>query len=157
MEVESLRTIDFLKAWFGYFSVLKKCYDFDNSSILYVQRYQTKRVLDYVEKYGIHADKDRDIRHMKLVIKLIDLYLNDDFMKCTYEGSADIKEFFKAKDKWECRYHVNIKNWRRFVHDSPMSEESHDMQEIMKGELYERKVWHLIHLINEYFQEQWWD
>lgn len=152
------RIKEFLQAWFSYIPVLWKCYDFDYSSILLVQQHQTKRVCDCIEKCGMHYHKDRDIRHMKLVVRLIDKYLNDNIVDCTQNVNlGDIKKFISTGDKWECSRYVNTKNYKRFMYRDPMQEKTRDLQEITKGDLYQRKVWHLIHLINEYFQEQWWD
>lgn len=161
LKTKVIRFCEFLSSWFSYFPVLWKCYDFDFSSILTVEQHQIRRVLRCIEKYSCHKYKDRYIRNMKLTLKLSEIYLsNDEGLECKYiKNNNDVLAFLNRNEdnNWNFTKKVNTKNWKRFVKSNPLECEKHDTIEIMKAELYMRKVWHLYNLCKEYNEENWWD
>ena len=66
-----------LGRWFSYFKILVNVYDFDYSSIIVVERHQITRVRDSIIKYQSHVNWERDVDHINLALKLLDIIEED--------------------------------------------------------------------------------
>ena len=108
--------------WFSYFKVLMKVYDFDYSSILVVERYQITRVRDAIIKYQSYVNWERNVQHMNLALKLLDIIEEDGCAKL--EGPGFHTEPYKnglyrvvqdPDSKWTLPVYVNTPNSERFT------------------------------------------
>lgn len=129
-----LRIKDFLFSWFSYFNVCRKCYDFDYSSIYLVEQHQIKRVRNSINKYRNHVNWKRDVAHMDLAIKLLDVML--------YEYP-------------EVKY-VNIQNATRFIPNFNKLLNS-SYFELSKQDLYVEKATSLYYKVRKQYTTSWWD
>lgn len=143
-----------IKRWFAYFPTIVKIYDFDYSSVLIVEKKQLERLRDDIKRYHHHVNADRDLEKINLALRLLDIVL---------EG-ADVSligDFADPEHKWRLNTYVNTKNAERFCGkefaDYLKSNESRNIFELIKSELYETKAWKLYNEIRYRYLQQWWD
>lgn len=128
-----LRIKDILSSWFSYFNICKKCYDFDYSSIYLIEQHQIKRVRNSINKYRSHVNWKRDVTHMDLAIKLLDIILSCDS---------------------ELAY-VNTKNATRFIPNFKYLK-NRDFK-LFEQDLYIEKAKSLYYKLRHQYTTSWWD
>jgi len=155
-----------LSRWFAYRKTLMMVRDFDYSSILYVERLQITRVRDCIAKYQNHLNWERDVRHMNLALKLLDIIEEDG---CSERVGNCIK--FKLDEKYgtyspvddpEAYYtipvYVNTRNYKRFFRRvDPKTYEDPKYGNLRKDYLRLEKAWCLYHKVRTYYLRNWWD
>lgn len=150
--------------WFSYFKVLMKVYDFDYSSILVVERYQITRVRDAIIKYQSYVNWERDVQHMNLALKLLDIIEKDGCAERI--GPGFITEPYKdgsyrlvsdPDSKWVIPIYVNTTNSERFCKIPKDKFEDPKFGPLMKDHLRVQKAWYLYHKLLTYHMRSWWD
>lgn len=129
-----------LTRWINYYPILNKIYDFDYSSVLEVEKYQLQRLCNYIEKYGIHLNKQCDINHIKTMIKILDLILTDDW--------------WDIKDKKYILPYTNLKNGNRFV---KYFDELDNSSGIWSVQVRQEKLWNLYNKMHQQYLRNFWD
>ena len=116
-----------------------KCFDWDFTSILYVERLQMLRVAKAIQREDIrHENWERDVRWIKLAVKILDVYLTDSWWDLDENGEMTVPK-------------VNIKNFKRFC---PSWDTVDDR--LKRQALYEEKLWYLYNKIRLYKLRRWW-
>lgn len=153
-----------LGRWLSYFKVLINVYDFDYSSILTVERYQIIRVKDAIMKYQSHMNWKRDVQHMNLALKLLDIIEKDECAELIGPGfrtepyKDDLYRLVSNPDsKWVMPIYVNTTNSERFCKISKDKFEDPKVGPLMKDHLRVQKAWYLYHKLRTYHMKSWWD
>lgn len=153
-----------LGRWFSYLRPLIGVYDFDPSSILAVERHQITRVRDAIIKYQSHVEWERDVKHMNLALKLLDIIEEDGCAELIGPGfrtepykNGLYKVIDGPNSKWVLPIYVNIANSERFCKISKDEFEDPKVGPLMKDTLRIEKAWHLYHKLRVYHMREWWD
>lgn len=152
-----------LKRWFSYYKVLHKCYDFDYSSILKVERHQIIRTRDSITKYQHHLNWENDVKWMNIAIKLIDIILENgcservgDFAMIPTED-GNYKLVNDPNSYWTIPIYINTRNSKRFVINKQKDFDDPRTGAIYKDDLRQEKAWQLYHKIRMNQMRHWWD
>lgn len=118
-----------------------KFWDWDFTSILYVERLQMLRVAKAISTdIYRHEGWEEDVKWINLAVKILDLYLNDTWWSVV-EGEVVIHPY------------VNTKNFYRFFRkDVDFSDDNL----LLKQALYEEKLWYTYNMIKLNKLRQWW-
>ncbi len=153
-----------LGRWFSYFKVLMNIYDFDHSSILAVEKHQITRVRNAIAKYQNHVDWERDVKHMNLALKLLDIIEEDGCVRLIGPGfkTEPYKNgLYRVVDdpdsKWVLPVYVNTSNSQRFLSIDKSQFEDPRVGPLMRDHLRVEKAWHLYHKLRVYHLRSWWD
>jgi hypothetical protein len=149
-----------IKRWFSYFKTLLGIYDFDWSSILFVERKQISRVRDRLMIYHLHEGYEFDVARMNLAIKLITIILEENPNCKIIAGNSytDEKGFYKPNYTWGIDKYVNTRNVNRFLSPHHASKvDDPKIGAIIKDDLYVEKAWHLYYKLREMYTRRWWD
>ena len=112
----------------------------DYSGTYMVLRDNLKYLSDSIEVHGIHLNKHKQVKNMRVCINLIDRLLEDDYAKVTYVFKDDVFSFdFKVENKYFLPTVKNIK--KRFELDHNLKNNDRE---------------YLFKLLNKYI-EHWWD
>ena len=146
-----------LGRWFSYFKVLMNIYDFDYSSILAVERHQITRVRDTITKYQNHIGWERDVKHMNIALKLLDIIEEDGCVELVgLDSKIEPYEngLYRVVDdsdlKWILPVYVNTFNSERFLSIDKSQFEDPRVGPLMKDHLRVEKAWHLYHKLRVY-------
>ena len=146
MNISSLiyRFKERLQIFSSYWKVTKNMYDFDFSSILYVELHQMKRVRKAIEKYRSHVYWERDVARIKLAEKILTMFMENDWWSLDYDLEHNHAYIIP---------YVNTKNTKRFF-----PKYTGDVnRDFFKRDLYEEKLWNLYYLIRKNYTRTWWD
>lgn len=150
--------------WISYFPVLRRVYDFDYSSILEVEKYQITRVRDCITKYQDHMNWERDVQHMNLALRLLDIIEEDGCAEIIKKpltfDSAKGTEFIvnDSNEYWFIPVYVNTKNSRRFMKTfDPQKFKNSSTGDLWRDYLRVEKAWHLYHKVKSQYMREWWD
>lgn len=149
-----------IKRWFAYYRLSRIVTDFDYEGVFEVERFQIKRLRDSIEKYGSHVNAPRDVRHMNLALRLLDIVQEDG---CAEYHGKDIvinengRVEFDKDSYYTMPVYVNTRNSKRFLsHDSEFCQDFRHGA-IDMDRLRVQKAWVLYHKVRCYFMRSWWD
>lgn len=155
-----------IRRWFSYYSICRKIYDFDYSSILAVERYQIERVRDSIIHYHNHVNWERDVRQMNLALKLLDIIEENGCSKrigkpVEFE-KIEGKELYRLvpdpDEYWTIPVYVNTRNYKRFWNDFDDSNfNDKSSSNLWKDHLRVQKAWYLYYKVREQYTRNWWD
>lgn len=151
--------------WFSYYNVVRKCYDFDYSSILAVEYHQLKRVRDSIQYYHNHLYAERDIQRMNTTLKLLEIIAEDGCSQyigkpLEFEKLED-KNLYTIKQDPEGYYimpvYVNIRNSARFCKYDMKHYSDPKCGNLWRDRLRLEKAWKLYYKMREQWTRSWWD
>ena len=155
-----------LGRWFSYFKILVNVYDFDYSSIIVVERRQITRVRDAIIKYQSHVNWERDVDHINLALKLLDIIEEDGCSErvgkpITFEpieGTNLSRMVEDPNEYWKLPVYVNTRNSKRYWPSlDPKKFEDPRSGNLWKDHLRVEKAWQLYHKLKMYHMREWWD
>lgn len=154
-----------ISRWFSYYSICRKIYDFDYSSILEVERYQIERVRDSITKFHNHLNWERDVAEMNLALRLLDIVEEDgcvercgkpiEFKKI--EGTNLYELVPDPTEYWVLPVYVNTKNSKRFSKIDPEKFNDPKSGDLWKDRLRVEKAWYLYNKLKYQYLFGWWD
>lgn len=146
--------------WFSYYGISRRIYDFDYSSILAVERHQLERVRDSIAHFHNHLYADRDIEHINLALRLLDIIEENGCAE--YHGKEmafndDDTVWLDPEGYYTLPVYVNARNAKRFINHEPSYYADPKIGALHKDRLRCEKAWHLYHKLRLYFMRSWWD
>lgn len=159
----------------AYKQLLARDQDWDYAYLIALERKKLQRMHIYFKRDGHQENNDIVARDIAICIHLIDIFMRDDaaFNTWLHNSYSDELIWRKLEDgNYELDgpdnkpladfpVYVNMKNERRFLHDTPIKDtcaEGHRNLSILRiTRLRQQKALHLYHLIREYKLMTWWD
>lgn len=158
-----------LKMWFHYhfrkdfWKIIKTAfsgYPYDHSYILQLEKAKIIEVSNYIESAARYQGYEKDVKWMRIAVKLLDILIDDGMSLFHYNGKLeyiplenDMYEVNSDNLNYVCDVYVNTRNINRFFKQY----EPIDYYKKREHELYLRKARYLYHKIRLYYEEQWWD
>lgn len=158
-----------LRGWFHYhfrrdfWKVMKTAFDgypYDHSYLLQLERSKIVEMANYIEKAARYEGYEKDVKWMRIAVKLLDILIDDGLDLFHYDGEVKYiplnngnYEVDTSELKYVCHIYVNTRNINRFYRNY----EPIDYYKERQHHLYLRKVRYLYHKIRLYYEEQWWD
>lgn len=139
------RFIDRLKIWVSYWKVSDNLYDWDYTSLLYIEKHQIERIKNHIEKYHDYESWRNDVKWMNIAINLLDIILED--------GCAEL-----LNDKYNISVYVNTRNFSRFISNATYDElfGKPMIAGLCKDALRLKKAWALYYKLREQYTKGWW-
>lgn len=139
------RFINRLKIWVSYWKVSDDLYDWDYTSLLYIEKHQIERVKTHIEIYHDYESWSDDIKWMNVAINLLDIILED--------GCAEL-----LNEKYSIPVYVNTRNFSRFISNVTHDElfENPAITDLHKDALRLKKAWTLYYKLREQYTKRWW-
>ena len=142
--------------WCKFYKVIRKSFDFDFTSQLYVELHQLIALRNCINKFKSHEGSEIDIMHMDWAINCLYIVLNGIPFKENYKFKPNILSVLKKTTTWYtiCPY-VNTRNASRFIDPSCLG--SNSTNTFVLQELRDRKAWALYNKIRQNYLLTWWD
>ena len=97
----------FVRIWrvICWIPVIWKTHTWDAGYTLVILRKSLQELCDTITKYGIHCNKARDIKRMRIAINLLDRIIKDDYCldDSFFTGKMDVQQTH-SRETWDQRY-----------------------------------------------------
>lgn len=160
----------------AYKHLLAKDYDWDYAYLIALEMKKLRRMHDYFKTSKITEDNKYTTRDLKICLKLIDIFMENDgvyntWLDRAYSGTRiqfrklDDGNYEMVDDDKEplpdLPVYVNIRNEKRFFRNTPikdaLAEDRREYSIHLTISLRRQKALHLYHMIREYKLFGWWD